>query len=124
MANSPTKSSPTKSKGIRQYLVFPITYLILDLVQDYVSYKCELIEDPWIRTGAVISALVFGISILAFVLVPFIEGGLETVRKTHKSHGPLADFLVTCLILVALYFIYFLKINEGIRSILPPFMLN
>ena len=112
-------------KNVRKYLIFPITYLILELVEEFVYYKCELIPDPWIRTAVVLITLIIGISLLAFVLVPFFEGGLDTVRKSHKHHGPLADFVVTILIIAALYFIYYIRIRDGsIESIMPPFLLN
>lgn len=113
-----------KSKGFRHYLIFPITYLILELVEEFIYYKSELIADPWVRTAAVMVGLVCGISLLAFILVPFFEGGLDTIRKSHKNHGVWVDFLVTFFILAALYYIYHLKIHEGFKNVLPPFLLN
>ncbi|PJF38762.1 MAG: hypothetical protein CUN55_16345 [Phototrophicales bacterium] len=111
-------------KNAKKYVIFPITYLILELVEEYIAYKCDLIADPWMHTGVLMVSLVFGISILAFVLVPFFEGGLDTVHRTHKKHGPLAGFMVTLLIIAGLYFIYYFKVLHGIEGILPPFMLN
>lgn len=112
-------------KNLRKYLVFPITYLILELLEEFLYYKSELIEDVWVRTAVLMTALVAGISLLAFLLVPFFEGGLETLHKSHKKHGPFADFAVTLLLLAALYYVYYVKLSAGsIKAILPPFMLN
>ena len=111
-------------KNSRKYLVFPITYLILELIEDYVKYKSEAIEDIYIRTGVVMLTLVLGISLLAFILMPFFEGGFDHMRKKSKKHGAFVDLLVSSLTIGMLYMIYYIKINNGIEAILPPFMLN
>lgn len=112
-------------KNFRNYLIFPITYLILELVEEFIYYKFELIKNLWLRTGIVMVSLLIGISVLAFVLVPFFEGGLDTVHKSHKKHGPLVGFFVTLLILAGLYFIYYYKLrSNSIEGVLPPFLLN
>lgn len=111
-------------KNARKYFIFPITYLILELAEDFIIYKCSKIDDIYIRTAVIMGALVAGISILAFILMPFFEGGLERLHKSHKKHGPLADFVVSCSMIIALYGIYYLKFKSGLEAILPPFLLN
>lgn len=111
-------------KHVRKYLVFPITYLILELFEELIYYKAQLIGDVHGRTAVVMVSLVFGISLLAFVLVPFFEGGLESLRKSHRRHGAMAMLTITVLLIAGLYFVYYIKMRSGMEGILPPFMLN
>ena len=116
----------TKKKNIAKYFVFPITYLILELVEDVLIYKTASMDAGYPRTFTVIGILVFGISIVAFALVPFFQGGLESLRKSHKKHGPLGEVLFIASVLLAIFYLYHVKSNdpEGIEALLPKIVQN
>ena len=116
----------SKKKNIAKYLVFPITYLILELVEDVLIYKAVLFKNAWLQTLVVIGILVFGISLVAFALVPFFQGGLDSLRKVNKKHGALGEFMFTASVLLAIYFLYYIKVSTGggIEALLPDFFHN
>ena len=119
-------SKSLSKKNLSKYFVFPITYLILELVEDVLIYKSELVGNHWTQAVVVMGVLVFGISLVAFALVPFFQGGLESLRKSHKKHGPLGEFLFTASVLLAIYLLYYIKVSHGgnIESLLPDFFHN
>jgi len=111
-------------KDFRKFLVLPIVYLILDLVEDFFIYKAEVISNIWAKTGAIIGILAFGISFVAFALVPFFQGGLETLHKTSKKNGGIGEFVFAVVLIAVIYFIYYIKTDKGLTAVLPPFLLN
>ena len=111
-------------KQFSKFLVLPITYLLLDLGEDFFIYKAELIQDPWLETAVVMGILTLGIAVVAFALVPFFEGGLETLRKSHKRHGAMGEFIFTTLLLAGIFFLYYVKTQNGLEALLPPVLLN
>ena len=113
-------------KSFSRFIVFPITYLILELIEELLIYKAESIVNPWLKTLAVIGILIFVISVVAFALVPFVQGGLESLRKSDKRHGPIGEMVFTLFLVAFIYALYYFKTVDGgnIEALLPKFLLN
>ena len=66
---------------LERYYVLPCCLLLLNLCVELVSYKAKMIEDPYLQVGAVIAMVLFGGSLVAFVLAPSIETLVGTLRR-------------------------------------------
>ena len=57
-----------KNKVVQNYYVLPCCLLLLNLVNSVISYKSGIIDDPFLRTAAVILLVLFGSTMTAFVV--------------------------------------------------------
>ena len=75
----------------------------------------------YVLTATVLAILVFVISVVAFVLVPFLQGGLEALKKSDKKLGPLGAFCLSIFIIAFIYSLYYVKLKGGSIEALLPF---
>jgi len=77
----------TKNKVVKNFYILPCCLLLLNLVNNVVTYKSGIIEDPYLRTTVVILLVLFGSSLTAFVVAPAL---VAAVRLMHQSsrRGP------------------------------------
>jgi hypothetical protein len=105
---------------VRVYYVLPCCLLLLNLVNSIIGYQAERVADPWLRTTIVIALVLFGGSVVAFLIAP----GLETlVRWLHRTSRAKAGGLGEAGFLIALgagiFWLYFVMCNQGVASLLP-----
>ena len=64
---------PVKNQNVvRNYYVLPCCLLLLNLCVELVSYKAKMIDDVWLRTLAIMGMVLFGGSLVGFVVAPAI----------------------------------------------------
>jgi hypothetical protein len=110
-----------KNKVVQNFYVLPCCLLLLNLVNSVVSYKSGIIDDPFLRTTAVILFVLFGSSITAFVVAPALT---TVVRLLHQSSrrgaGELGEILFFLVLGGAVFWLYYRMCLYGTASIVPP----
>lgn len=109
-----------KSNVVRVYYVLPCCLLLLNLVNNLISYKAEKVGDPWVRTTVVIALVLFGGSLVAFVLSPALEGIVRSLhRGSRQGAGYLGEVLFLLLLGGAVFWLYYRLSTGGVEAILP-----
>ncbi len=109
-----------KSSLVRNYFVLPCCLLLLNLCIGLVGYKAKMIDDPYLQTGAVIAMVLFGSSMVAFVLAPSIETLVGTLRRgSRKGMGELGDIVFLLALGVLVFWLYYRMYILGPEYLLP-----
>lgn len=109
-----------KTSVVRNYVVLPCCLLLLNLCVGLVSYKAKMIDDPYEQVAAVIAMVLFGGSIVSFVMAPAIEGMVGTMhRKSRQRWGELGEVLFVVALALVVYWLYFRMYIHGPESLLP-----
>ena len=110
-----------KNAVLKNYYVLPCCLLLLNLVNNIVAYKAGVIDEPLLRTAAVIFLVLAGSSLVAFVLAPTV------VRIVHSLHagsrrgaGELGEVFFLVLLGGVVFWLYYRMTIHGVASILPP----
>lgn len=105
---------------VKNYYILPCLLLLLNLVNNVVSYKAELIADRFVRTGAVIALVLGGGSVTAFLLAPALE---KLVRLLHRSSkqgaGGVGEAVFLGALGVLVFWLYYRMTLHGAASLLP-----
>jgi hypothetical protein len=110
-----------KNKVVQNYYVLPCCLLLLNLVNSVVSYKSGLIDDPYLRTWAVILFVLFGSSLTAFVVAPALTGLLRMLHQSSRQGAGLLGEILFILVLGGiLFWLYYRLTLYGTASIVPP----
>lgn len=110
-----------KNTVIKNYFVLPSCILLLNLCVGLVSYKAKMIEDPLVQTAAVMGMVLFGGSLVGFVLAPAIETLVGTLHRTSKKgFGGLGEVGFIALLVVLVFWLYFRMYIMGPQYLLPP----
>lgn len=110
-----------KDRAVRNFYVLPCCLLILNLVVGIVSYKTLLIHDRMLRVGAIILTVLFGASVIGFLLAPAVQGTVGYLHRRSKKSGGLLGEVVFLLLLGALVFwLYYRMYIYGPQSLLLP----
>jgi len=108
------------TKLVRNYYVLPCCLLLLNLCVELVNYKARQVTDPFVRTGVIMGMVLFGGSLVGFVVAPGIGSVVNSLHRTSRQGGGTAGAVVFLLLLGALVFwLYFRVYNLGPESILP-----
>jgi hypothetical protein len=109
-----------KTNVVRAYYVLPCCLLLLNLVNNLISYKAELIADLWLRTTIVILLVLFGGSLVAFVVSPAIEGLVRLLhRGSRQGAGQLGEAVFLLLLGAVVFWLYYQLSAGGPEAILP-----
>lgn len=109
-----------KAAVVRNYLVLPCCLLLLNLCTGLVGYKAKVIGDPYLQTAAVMGMVLFGSSIVAFLVSPMIEAMVATLRKGSRAGlGGLGEALFLVALCVLVYWMYYRMQIYGPESLLP-----
>lgn len=106
--------------SVRVYYVLPCCLLLLNLVNSIIGYEAERIMDPWLRTTVVIALVLFGGSLVAFLIAPRLEAFVRWLQRTSRAQagGPgEACFLIALGAVV--FWLYYVMCNDGVAAILP-----
>jgi hypothetical protein len=109
-----------KSSIVRNYFVLPCCLLLLNLCIGLVGYKAKVIQDPFLQTGAVIAMVLFGGSLVAFVLSPSIETLVATLRRgSRRGMGELGEVLFLLALGGLVFWLYYRMYIRGPEYLLP-----
>ena len=105
---------------VRNYFVLPCCILLLNLCLGLVSYKAKVIEDPLLRTGAIMAMVLFGGSLVAFFAAPAIEAVIGTMhRSSIRRLGGLGELGFVLLLGVVVFWLYYRMYIMGPEYLLP-----
>lgn len=105
---------------VRNYYILPCLLLLLNLVNNVVSYKAELIRDPYVRTAAVIALVLFGGSVTAFLIAPALEKAVRLLHRSSKQGaGNIGEMLFLSALGVLIFWLYYRLTVHGAEAIVP-----
>ena len=105
---------------VRNYYVLPCCLLLLNLCVELVSYKARMIDDGMLRTAAIMGMVLFGGSLVAFIVAPAISllvGALH--RGTRQTWGGLGELLFLLVLGLLVFWLYYRVYILGPESVLP-----
>jgi hypothetical protein len=109
-----------KTNLVRNYFVLPCCLLILNLCVGLVGYKSKMIDDPFLQVGAVIAMVLFGGSLVGFVLAPTIEAMVVSLQRTsRRGMGELGHVAFLLGLGVLVYWMYYRMYILGPEYLLP-----
>ncbi len=108
------------SNVVRAYYVLPCCLLLLNLVNNLISYKTEMIGNAFVRVAVIMLLVLFGGSVVAFAVAPALE---RVVRGLHRGSRQGAGFVGELIFLgllgVLVFWLYYACYINGPTSILP-----
>jgi hypothetical protein len=105
---------------IRNYYVLPCCLLLLNLCVELVSYKAKMLDDVLLRTAAIMGMVLFGGSLVAFVVAPAISMLVGTLhRSSRQAWGGLGELLFLLVLGVIVFWLYYRVYIIGPESVLP-----
>jgi hypothetical protein len=110
-----------KSTGlVRNYYVLPCCLLLLNLCVELVSYKARMIDDLLLRTAAIMGMVLFGSSLVAFLVAPGISIFVGTLhRSSRQTWGGLGEACFLLALGVVIFWLYYRIYIIGPESVLP-----
>jgi hypothetical protein len=110
---------------VRTYYVLPCCLLLLNLVNNLISYKTAMIGNAFARTAVVMLLVLFGGSFVAFAVAPGLERLVRVLhRGSRQGAGQLGEFLFLGLLGVAVFWLYYACYITGPEAILPRMWWN
>ena len=107
-------------KVVRNYYVLPCCLLLLNLCVELVSYKTRMLGDSLLRTAAIMGVVLFGGSLVAFVVAPAIEAMVRALHVgSRRGAGTLGEILFLALLGVGVFWLYYQFYIVGPEAILP-----
>jgi hypothetical protein len=105
---------------VRNYYVLPCCLLLLNLCIEIVSYKVKVFDDAMLRTAAIMIMVLFGSSLVGFVVAPAIGVFVGTVhRGSRRGAGQLGEAVFLLFLGVLVFWLYYRVYNIGPQSVLP-----
>lgn len=105
---------------VRNYYILPCCLLLLNLCVEVVSYKVKIFDDALLRTAAIMAMVLFGGSLVGFVVAPAIGALIGTAhRGSRQGAGRLGEVLFLLLLGVVVFWLYYRIYNIGPQSVLP-----
>ena len=111
-----------RKRTFHKYISLPTCLLMLNIVEEVFCYKSQLVEDPYLRTGAIVLMFICGFGLVGFVMVPVVTVFLEEVYFSGRKRGGLTAEIVVLLVLyVVFFYIYFQLYSRpgGVENLLP-----
>jgi hypothetical protein len=109
-----------KHAVVRNYFVLPCCILLLNVVVGLVSYKAKVIDDPLLRTGAIMLMVLFGGSVIGFVAAPAIEAVLAKLhRSSVRRMGGLGELGFILVLAAVVFWLYYRMYIMGPEYLLP-----
>ncbi len=106
---------------IRKYIILPCCLLAINIFEEVLFYKAQMVGNPYWRTALIIGVFFVIVSIGAFILAPFTEALLQHIYKTSKKEaGLIGETLFLLAVASAFYFLYYMVYIHGPESLLPP----
>jgi hypothetical protein len=110
----------TKNKVVKNFYVLPCCLLLLNLVNNIISYKSGIIEDPFLRTFVVILLVLFGSSLAAFIVAPALTAAVRMLHQSSRRNaGDLGEILFFLILGGVVFWLYYRMSIYGTASIVP-----
>jgi hypothetical protein len=108
------------AKVVRNLYILPCCLLLLNLCIELVSYKAKMIDDVMLRTAAIMAMVLFGGSLVAFVVAPAIGLVVESLhRGSRQQWGWLGEIGFLVVLGVVVFWLYYRIYVIGPESVLP-----
>jgi hypothetical protein len=104
---------------VRNYFVLPCCLLLLNLCIGLVGYKAKMIEDPLLQTAAVIAMVLFGGSLVGFVLAPAIEALVGSLRRGSRNMGQMGEIVFLLILGIGVFWLYYRMYIMGPQYLVP-----
>ena len=105
---------------VRSYYVLPCCLLLLNLVNNLVSYKAEMIGDAFSRVAVIILLVLFGGSLVAFAVAPALETVVRNLhRGSRREAGRIGEIFFLVALGAAVFWLYHQMYIHGPEAILP-----
>ena len=109
-----------KTNVVRNYFVLPCCLLLLNLCVGLVGYKAKRLGDPLLQVAAVIAMVLFGGSLVGFVLAPAIESLITSLQRTsRRGLGGLGEILFLIVLGLVVFWLYYRMYILGPEYLLP-----
>jgi hypothetical protein len=111
---------PKTDKVVRNYYVLPCCLLLLNLGNSIITYKAGVIRDGLVRTLFVIGMVLFGSSLVAFVIAPALEALVRSLHRTSRRGGGwLGELVFLAALGAGIFCLYYAVTLHGAQSLLP-----
>jgi hypothetical protein len=105
---------------VRNYFILPSCLLLLNLVNSIISYKAAMIYDHVVRVAVIMALVLFGSSVVAFLVAPGLESVVRGMHRTSRQSAGLFDEVIFVGILgLVIFWLYYQVYIHGPASILP-----
>lgn len=104
---------------VRNYYVLPCCLLLLNLCIELVSYKAKMIDDPLLRTAAIMGMVLFGASVVGFLVAPAISMLVGSLHRSSRQSGQTVELFFLLLLGVGVFWLYYRIYIIGPESVLP-----
>ncbi len=109
-----------KHDVVRNYFILPCCVLLLNLFAGIVSYKAKGIADPLIQTGVIMLMVLFGGSLIGFLVAPLIQFVVGIVhRRSKRRYGLLGEAAFLVALLFFVFWLYYRMYIFGPEYLLP-----
>ena len=108
-----------KTRTVRNFYVLPCCLLLLNIGVGLVSYKAGMISSPLLRVAAIMGMVLFGGSLVGFVLEPAITRVIGFLHQRSRRSGLWVEVGFLCLLGLLVYWLYYRMYILGPKSILP-----
>jgi MFS family permease len=110
---------------VRNYYVLPCCLLLLNLCVELVSYKAKLIDDGLLRTLAIMGMVIFGGSLVGFIVAPAIGLLVSWMqRSSRQSWGGWGELFFLLMLGLVIFWLYYRVYIIGPESVLPAEWMN
>jgi hypothetical protein len=111
--------------ALERYYVLPCCLLLLNLCNEIIAYKARLIGDDFLRTLFIMAMVLFGASLVAFVVAPGIVWMVQSMRRTSRTTaGSLGEIAFLFGLGGLIFWLYYRNYIHGTDAILPPIWRN
>lgn len=108
------------SAALARYYVLPCCLLLLNLCNEIIAYKARLIGNDFVRTGFIIGMVLFGASLVAFVVAPGITWIVQSLRRSSRTAaGQVGEIVFLCVLGGLIFWLYYRNYIVGTDAILP-----
>jgi len=106
--------------AVRNFYVLPCCLLLLNLCITLVSYKTRVLGDALVQTAVIIAMVLFGGSLVGFVIEPAIVRLIGTLHRTSRQRGgELGGIVFLAVLGIVVFWLYYRVYILGPQSILP-----
>jgi hypothetical protein len=109
-----------KANVVRAYYILPCCLLLLNLVNNLVSYKAEVIHDPFLRVVIIILIVLFGGSLVAFAVAPGLEAIVRNIHRGSRNEaGRVGEIFFLLALGATVFWLYYRMYIDGPEALLP-----
>jgi len=113
------------SAALERHYVLPCCLLLLNLCNEIIAYKARLISDDFLRTLCIMGLVLFGASLVAFVVAPGLVWVVQSMRRTSRTAaGGLGEVAFLFALGGLIFWLYYRNYVIGTHAILPPMWRN